>query len=632
MSQRDKQTIESRDSGPYVISNVSNLKTSRAESVKTARTMVLCRCGKSGSKPHCDGTHTKIDFNSSKIEGRQPDRVDNYVGKEITIHDNRGVCSHTGYCTDNLPSVWRMQTEPWIDPDGASVEEIIQVIEMCPSGALSYTLKGIKRDAVEREPGISLHKDGPYNMVGGIALEDYNGSTPESNEHCTLCRCGGSKNKPFCDGTHWHINFKDDEIDIPLETGREGSIDEYLGNLKRESDEFETVMEDIQSMSVSGHSITEPMRTTNKVISWDEILIKGAQLSTLPLNEDEAVNTRTTIGPNAKYPLIIETPIYITHMSFGALSHEIKIALARGSSAVRTAMCSGEGGLVEQSLESSYRYIFEYVPNKYSVTDENLKRVDAIEIKIGQSAKPGMGGHLPAAKVTAEIAKIRGYPEGTDIMSPAHFPDINNPGELKDAVDMLRQRSGGKPIGIKMAAGNIEDDLEVAVYAEPDFITIDGRPGTTASAPKIVKAATSVPTIFALHRARKFLDENDRTDISLVITGGLRISSDFAKALAMGADAIAIGTSALIAAACQQYRICHSGDCPVGVTTQKPELRARVSIEHSAKRVENFLRVSTEEIKTFSRITGKNNVHDLDVKDLVTYNSEISDYTNIEHA
>jgi len=632
MSERDEQTIEARDSGPYVISNVSNFKTSRAESVKTTRTMVLCRCGKSGSKPHCDGTHTKIDFNTAKIKGRQPDRVDDYLGKEITIHDNRGVCSHAGYCTDNLPLVWRMKTEPWIDPDGASVEEIIRVIEMCPSGALSYTLKEVKHDAVEREPGISLHKDGPYNVVGGVALEDYNGSTPESNEHCTLCRCGGSKNKPFCDGTHWYINFKDDEIDIPLETGREESIDEYLGNLKRESDEFETIMKDIQRMSVSGHSIIEPMRTTNKVISWDEILIKGAQLSTIPLNEDETVNTRTIIGSNAKHPLIIETPIYITHMSFGALSHEIKIALARGSLAVRTAMCSGEGGLVEESLENSYRYIFEYIPNKYSVTDENLKRVDAIEIKIGQSAKPGMGGHLPAHKVTAEIAKMRGYPEGTDITSPAHFPDINNPGELKDAVDMLRQRSGGKPIGIKMAAGNIENDLEVAVYAKPDFITIDGRPGATAAAPKFVKAATSVPTLFALYRARKFLDENDRTDISLVITGGLRISSDFAKALAMGADAIAIGTSALIAAACQQYRICHSGDCPVGVTTQKPELRARVMIEHSARRVENFLRVSTEEIRTFSRITGKNDVHDLNVKDLVTYNSEISDYTNIEHA
>lgn len=632
MSERDEQMIEARDSGPYIISNVSDFKTSRAESVKTARTMVLCRCGKSGSKPHCDGTHTKIDFRTSKIEGRQPDRVDDYVGKEITIHDNRGVCSHAGYCTDNLPSVWRMRTEPWIDPDGASVEEIIRVIGMCPSGALSYTLNNIKHDAVEREPGINLSKDGPYCVEGGIGLEDYNGSTPELNEHYALCRCGGSKNKPFCDGTHWHINFKDDEIDIPLETGREESIDEYLGNLKRKTDEFETIMEDIHRMSVSGHSITEPMRTTNKVISWDEILIKGAQLSTLPLNEDEPVNTQTTIGPNAKHPLIIETPIYITHMSFGALSREIKIALAGGSSAVRTAMCSGEGGLVEESLEKSYRYIFEYVPNKYSVTDENLKRVDAIEIKIGQSAKPGMGGHLPAPKVTAEIAKMRGYPEGTDIISPAHFPDINNPGELKDAVDMLRQRSGGKPIGIKMAAGNIEDDLEVAVYAKPDFITIDGRPGATGDAPKFIKAATSVPTIFALHRARKFLDENSRTDISLVITGGLRISSDFAKALAMGADAIAIGTAALIAAACQQYRICHSGDCPVGVTTQKPELRARASIEHSAKRVENFLRVSTEEIKTFSRITGKNDVHDLDVKDLVTYNTEISNYTNIDHA
>jgi len=294
-------------------------------------------------------------------------------------------------------------------------------------------------------------------------------------------------------------------------------------------------------------------------------------------------------------------------------------------------MCSGEGGLVEESLKNSYRYIFEYVPNKYSVTDENLKRVDAIEIKIGQSAKPGMGGHLPAPKVTVEIAKIRGYPEGTGITSPARFPDINNRDELKQTVDMLRQRSGGKPIGIKIAAGNIEDDLEVALYAEPDFITIDGRPGATAAAPKIVKAATSIPTIFALHRARKFLDEKGRTDISLVITGGLRVSSDFAKALAMGADAIAIGTAALMAAACQQYRICHSGDCPVGVTTQKPELITRLSSENSAKKVENFLRVSTEEIKTFARLTGHKNVHDLNVKDLVTYNSEISNYTDIEH-
>jgi glutamate synthase domain-containing protein 2 len=196
---------------------------------------------------------------------------------------------------------------------------------------------------------------------------------------------------------------------------------------------------------------------------------------------------------------------------------------------------------------------------------------------------------------------------------------------------MLRERSGGKPVGIKIAAGNIEADLEVALYANPDFVTVDGRPGATAASPKIVKASTSVPTLFALYRARKYLDKKDFIDVSLVITGGLRLSADFAKALAMGADAVAIGTAALMAAACQQYRICHTGDCPVGVTTQKAELRTRISLDHSAKKLENFLRVSTEEIKMFARLTGHKDVHDLSTEDLMTYNSEISNHTDIEH-
>ena len=319
-------------------------------------------------------------------------------------------------------------------------------------------------------------------------------------------------------------------------------------------------------------------------------------------------------------------------MSFGALSKEIKIALAKGSNKAKTAIGSGEGGLVEDSLKNSYKYIFEYVPNKYSVTDQNLKRVDAVEIKIGQSAKPGLGGHLPGKKVTSEIAKIRGYPKGSEIRSPAHFPEINNRDELRKVVDMLRKKTGGKPIGVKIAAGNIEDDLKIALYSNPDFITIDGRPGATASALKTVKDSTSIPTIFALYRARKYFDENNIKDVSLIITGGLRLSSDFAKALAMGADAIAIGTSALMAVACQQYRICHTGDCPVGVTTQKTELRTRLSINKSAKKLENFFYVSTEEIKIFSRLTGHNNVHDLNKTDLVTVNSEISDHTDIKHA
>ncbi|NIM65343.1 MAG: glutamate synthase [Candidatus Latescibacteria bacterium] len=411
----------------------------------------------------------------------------------------------------------------------------------------------------------------------------------------------------------------------------EGSPSEYLGQWARATDDTETLMADIHRMAATGESIIEPMRSKTPVVSWNDILIKGAQLARFPLNKTEPVNTRTVVGHNAKRPLVIETPIYITHMSFGALSREIKLALAKGSAAARTAMCSGEGGILKESLESAHKYIFEYVPNRYSVTDDYLRAIDAIEIKIGQSAKPGMGGHLPANKVTKEIAEIRGFPEGTDITSPSRFDDIANKDDLKKKVQWLREKSSGKPIGIKIAGGHIEADLEVALHAGPDFITIDGKPGATGAAPKFIKSATSVPTIFALHRARKFLDEKGAGNVSLLITGGLRVSPDFAKALALGADAIAIGTSALMACGCQQYRICHTGKCPVGITTQDPGLRARLDINESARRLENFLRVSTEELKDFARLTGNKDVHDLSITDLCTINSEISEHTDIEH-
>jgi glutamate synthase domain-containing protein 2 len=287
--------------------------------------------------------------------------------------------------------------------------------------------------------------------------------------------------------------------------------------------------------------------------------------------------------------------------------------------------------MLPESRRFAFKYILEYVPNRYSITEENLKSADAIEIKIGQSAEPGMGARLPAEKVTAEIAQIRGYPVGTDIVSPAAFDDIRSREDLKKKVLWLRKTSGGKPIGIKIAAGDIEEDLAVVVYAEPDFITIDGRPGATGAALKYIKAATSVPTLFALYRARKYLDDNNIRDVSLVITGGLRISSDFAKALCLGADAIAVGTAALMACACQQYRICDTGNCPVGVTTQKPDLRERLKPDISAKRLENYLRVSTEELRDFARLTGNNDVHALSIRNICTTNSEISDHTEIPH-
>lgn len=406
---------------------------------------------------------------------------------------------------------------------------------------------------------------------------------------------------------------------------------DYLAEWRKESHPIESDLAMIHEMAVTGRSVIEPMRTTKPVISWDEILICGAQLATLPLNEDESVCTKTVIGPKSATPLVISTPVYVSHMSYGALSREVKIALAKGSAAAGTAMCSGEGGILPESLEAAGRYIFEYVPNRYSVTPENLLAVDAVEIKIGQSAKPGLGGHLPGAKVTDEIAEVRGFPAGEDIVSPARFPDIRNADELRAKVDELRETTGGKPIGIKLAAGHIEADLEIALIAEPDFVTIDGRAGATGAAPKVVKDATAIPTIFALARARAFLDAAGADGVSLVITGGLRNSADIAKALAMGADAVAVASAALIAAGCQQYRICNTGNCPVGITTQNPELRARLSIDLSAKRVENFFDVITHELADFARLTGHDDLRKLGVGDLRTTNSEIAKRTPIAH-
>lgn len=409
------------------------------------------------------------------------------------------------------------------------------------------------------------------------------------------------------------------------------SLDLNYPKETRKTDSDYRYMKEIHEMAVTGKSAIEAMGTKMNMPGWDDILILGAQLNPMPLEEHADVSLQTIIGKHAKKPMVLDMPVYISHMSFGALSRETKIAMAKGSAAVGTAMCSGEGGILPEEKAAAHKYIFEYVPNQYSVTDENLKTSDAIEIKIGQGTKPGMGGHLPGEKVTPEIAKIRNKPLGQDVISPSKFPGINNADDLKALVTELRTRSEGRPIGIKIAAGRIEKDLEFCVYAKPDFITIDGRGGATGASPAIVRDSTSVPTIYALYRARKYLDSVG-SDIDLVITGGLRVSSDFAKALAMGADAVAVASAAMVAAACQQYRICGTGMCPVGVATQDEKLRARLHIDAAAKRVENYLTCCAEELRTFARITGNADIHGLSVDDLCTINREISEYTNIAHS
>ncbi|MFC1980808.1 CDGSH iron-sulfur domain-containing protein [Chloroflexota bacterium] len=208
---KNNTSIDPTVNGPYSVKNLKNLKNSKGEPIQTNPEMNLCRCGGSRNKPFCDYTHIRIGFRGDKSENREPDRMDDYAGKDITIHDNRGVCAHSGYCTDNSPAVFNAGRTPWIDPNAASADETAETIRMCPSGALSYTRDGTLYKDLDREPSITVAKDGPYLVVGGPELKDPAGCEPESKEHYTLCRCGGSRNKPFCDGEHGHVNFKDDK-------------------------------------------------------------------------------------------------------------------------------------------------------------------------------------------------------------------------------------------------------------------------------------------------------------------------------------------------------------------------------------------------------------------------------------
>lgn len=401
-------------------------------------------------------------------------------------------------------------------------------------------------------------------ICGFIFDEEAEGKTIDEIEFCPVCKHPASDFELIEESSDEPTEANEPDKIESFKTEQENKIDLSYPREYERHDKTIRYMDEIHQMAVTGKSIISAMGTSRPMPNWDDILILGAQLNPPPLDEHAHVYTTTVIGKNAKRPMVIENPVYISHMSFGAMSKETKVALAKGSALAKTAMCSGEGGILPEEMQSAYKYIFEYVPNLYSVTDENLKNADAIEIKIGQGTKPGMGGHLPGEKVTPEIAEIRNKPLGQDVISPSKFPNINTREDLKNLVSELRERSDGRPIGIKIAAGKIEKDLEYCVFAEPDFITIDGRGGATGASPAIVRDSTSVPTVFALYRARKYLD-SVKSDISLVITGGLRVSSDFAKAIAMGADAVAVASAGLIAAACQQYRICGSGMCPMGM-------------------------------------------------------------------
>jgi CDGSH-type Zn-finger protein len=205
-----RTTITPAPNGPYLVKDLKSLANS-AGPLETKAMMALCRCGGSAKKPFCDGTHKTNGFSDAKLGGRVEDRRDDYAGGEITVHDNRGVCSHAGFCTDGLPAVFRLKREPWIDPDGAPADEVAAAVRMCPSGALSHSVRGVEHGDEDRQPGLFVSRNGPYFVTGGPLLPGVERGEKVSEEHFALCRCGGSKNKPFCDGSHWHNGFKDDK-------------------------------------------------------------------------------------------------------------------------------------------------------------------------------------------------------------------------------------------------------------------------------------------------------------------------------------------------------------------------------------------------------------------------------------
>jgi glutamate synthase domain-containing protein 2/rubrerythrin len=365
---------------------------------------------------------------------------------------------------------------------------------------------------------------------------------------------------------------------------------------------------------------------------WDDIQILPAQLATKPLAEDVEVGTELVIGPNARKPLRLAIPIFVSDMSYGALSEEAKTALAKGAQMAGTGIASGEGGMLPEEKAANSRYLFELGSAKFGYSEDLLSKIQAFHFKAGQAAKTGTGGHLPGSKVKGKIAAIRRLPEGQPAVSPPSFSDLTSPNDFRRFADRVRELTGGIPIGMKMSAQHIEEDIDFALQAGVDYIILDGRGGATGAAPLIFRDNISVPTIPALARARRHLDRLSRSDITLIVTGGLRTPADFIKALCLGADGIAVANAAIQAVGCIAARICNTNNCPSGIATQKEELRARLNIEESAARLARFLAASVELMKVMARACGHTYLSQFNLNDITTWKREMAELTGIKYA
>jgi len=429
-----------------------------------------------------------------------------------------------------------------------------------------------------------------------------------------------------------------DEIEAwELEHPQPYDRDAYLGEFADvHGGPEETKVNLIQSLARSGASVAHgPMDAMgvprDQLPEWDDIQFITAQLATKPLMDDADVSSSVVIGPNAAKPLRLEIPLFVSDMSFGALSEEAKVALASGAERAGTGICSGEGGMLPEEQAANSRYFYELASAKFGWSLDKVRDVQAFHFKLGQGAKTGTGGHLPGNKVVGKIAEVRGLEEGQDAISPPTFSDLVTDADFAALAEQVREASGGIPIGVKLSAQHIERDIDAALRIGVDYIILDGRGGGTGAAPLLFRDNISVPTIPALARARRHLDERGRSDVSLVITGGLRTPADFAKALALGADAIAVSNSALQAIGCLGMRACNTDNCPVGIATQKQGLRARLVIDESANQLHQFFEATVHLMAVLARACGHDHLQQFCVDDLTTFDREMAHLTGIAY-
>jgi glutamate synthase domain-containing protein 2/nitrite reductase/ring-hydroxylating ferredoxin subunit len=364
---------------------------------------------------------------------------------------------------------------------------------------------------------------------------------------------------------------------------------------------------------------------------WDDIQLVTAQLATKPLLDDAPVGTELVIGPTARKPLRMEVPVFVSDMSFGALSEEAKVALAKGAELAGAGICSGEGGMLPEEQQANTRYLYELASARFGWSLDKVDHVQAFHFKAGQGAKTGTGGHLPGDKVKGKIARVRGLEPGTPAVSPATFADLDTPAHYAHVADEVRERTGGIPIGFKISAQHVEDDIDFALDARCDYIILDGRGGGTGAAPDIFKKNISVPTMAAVARARRHLDNRGKRDVTLIATGGLRTESDFVKAMALGADGVAVANSALQAIGCLGMRACQTNNCPVGIATQKTELRRRLIVDESAKRLQRYLEATVELMQVLARACGHAHLNEFRLSDLTTYDRDMAYLTGVAY-